>query len=78
MSQFTKMFEHVLWGFETRVERLGLSTKPLSELGTAEKLALIAEIGPRKARAKLRGHDKLLTSTYLEDPLLAAETERFS
>ena len=63
---------------ETRLQRMGLIDRPLSELSTASKAALVAEAYARKtgssalARlASLRpGGKRRLTETYLDDPAI--------
>ena len=67
LSQFDAFYDKTLQGFELRIERLGLTTKPLSRMGLGEKLVLVAAIPLRKLA---RRRERLLTSTYLKDPAL--------
>lgn len=74
---------------ETRLQRMGVLDRPLAQLGTAHKSALIAEAYARKGGdsalkllrvPELRGK-KRLTDTYLDDPAVrevmqAAGSER--
>lgn len=76
LKQFPKFFEHVVGNFEKRIERLGISERPLRELGTLSKLGIVALLPFRKIAAALSGRAPLLTATYLEDPLVRGETER--
>jgi hypothetical protein len=65
---------------ETRLRRMGVLDRPLSELSAAHKSALLCEAYARKgsdsARRLLhvppRGAKKRLTETYLDDPTLRA------
>jgi 1,2-phenylacetyl-CoA epoxidase catalytic subunit len=64
---------------ETRLLRMGVLDRPLSELGAARRSALIAEAYARKGAAAISGGlvhwlplagKKRLTETYLDDPLV--------
>lgn len=79
LRQFDAFYDHVLRGFDARIERLGLSPRPLSRMGAAEKLWLTASFPWLKLRAWLLApKQKPLTSTYLDDPVLIAENVRRS
>ncbi len=68
---------------ETRLQRMGLLDRPLSELSAARKAALIAEAyahkGAGSARSLLQklplAGKKRLTETYLDDPTVRAAIE---
>ena len=77
LSQFGGFYDQVLRMFEVRIERLGLSDKPLVKLTWFEKFSLILAIPFRKVSSRLRIRKTLLTSTYLRDPALLAEIERY-
>ncbi len=79
LSQFEAFYDHTLSMFELRIDRLGLSAQPLSRLTALEKLWLVATLPARKLVAffsRKLSKGRLLTSTYLLDPLLLAERER--
>jgi len=75
LSQFGGFYDHILARYSLRIERLGLSDRPLSELGTLTRFGLVARVPIAWLRAKVRRPAPLLTSTYLNDPLLIAEIE---
>lgn len=76
LSRFGQFFDHVLWGFGARIERLGLSTQPVSRMNGIQKGMILFALPFRQLRAKLRRRPRLLTTTYLADPLVLAEKER--
>ncbi len=78
LSQFDVFYDHVIRMFNIRVERLGLSRRSTADIGFLERWSLILMLPLRGLRAKLRRRHRLLTSTYLQDPTLAQETERFT
>jgi hypothetical protein len=78
LSRFGAFYEHAIRMFELRIERLGLSDRPLREISWTGKLALVAGLPLRQLGAKLRRSPPLLTRTYLGDPALEAEARRFS
>jgi 1,2-phenylacetyl-CoA epoxidase catalytic subunit len=77
LSQFEAFYDQVLKGFEKRIDRLGLSDTPLSQLGAGRKAGLLAALPFKKAVARISNRRKLLTETYLADPLLSSEKERY-
>jgi hypothetical protein len=77
LSRFPQFFEHVIRTFELRIERLGLSDRPLSRLSWATKAGLIARLPYWKLAGLLKRKAPLLTRTYLEDPVLRLEAQRF-
>jgi hypothetical protein len=76
LARFEEFYDHTLRCFGLRIERLGLSDRPLSALSALEKASLIAALPARKLRARLRRKPRLLTATYLRDPALLAESQR--
>ena len=78
LERFGDFYDHVLKTFERRVEKLGLLSHPLSETPIGVKLRAFGALllWQIQSRIPFRG-GKLLTSTYLEDPILAAERTRF-
>jgi 1,2-phenylacetyl-CoA epoxidase catalytic subunit len=77
LSQFEAFYDQVLKGFEKRIDRLGLSDTPLSQLGAGRKVGLLAALPFKKVVARVSNRRKLLTETYLADPLLSSEKERY-
>jgi hypothetical protein len=83
LSRMPEFLAMCLHGNETRLQRMGLLDRPLSELSTASKAGLVAEAYARKtggsavARlAALRpGGKRRLTETYLDDPAIKAVIE---
>jgi hypothetical protein len=78
LRRFGDFYDHTLRDFETRIENLGLSARPLRELVRLEKFGLIAALPFRILAGKLRSRGPLLTETYLDDPALASESRRYS
>jgi hypothetical protein len=77
---FDGFFEHAIRCFELRIERLGLSRLPLAELPSSYRIWLVLSLPARKAWDKLRAvcfKRPLLTSSYLSDPSLREQQERF-
>ena len=86
LKQLPEFVRHIVAVAELRLMRIGLITKPISELGTAAKLALIAEAYGGKVLGGLLSLSlsvilaplrlvglftvKRLTDTYLDDPLI--------
>jgi hypothetical protein len=77
LAQFDSFYDHVIATFQSRIERLGLCEGKLVALSPLRKLALVAAIPFHKLRARLSGRAKLLTATYLSDPSLRLEAQRF-
>lgn len=78
LGKFAAFYEHTLRCFELRIERLGLSEKPLRQLSGLRKFALIAALPFWKLIGMLTRQAPLLTKTYLDDPALEAESRRHS
>jgi hypothetical protein len=72
LRQFPEFYDHVLATFERRMERLGLGRPP----GALGKALLLAELPLRWLVGRIRPRGKLLTATYLGDPMIQAEAER--
>jgi hypothetical protein len=77
LIQFDSFFEKVIAAFELRIERLGLSWSPIESLGHWERVFLVVSLPFKKFLGKFRFKAPLLTSTYLSDPSLLAQQERF-
>jgi hypothetical protein len=77
LSHFEKFYDHTLRCFEARVEKLGLSSKPIRQLTLLDKLKLMIPFPFRMIREKLRFRSPLLTETYLTDPALESEAKKF-
>jgi hypothetical protein len=77
LGQFEGFYDHTMRFLELRIDRLGLSSAPLQEIGLGRRLMLIAGIPFRKIAAKIAFRQPLLTATYLSDSALASEAERF-
>ncbi len=77
LSQFDGFYDHVLRNFNLRIERLGLCDRPLDRLGFSERTLLLSLLPIRRLWLKLTSRkERLLTATYLTDPVLLAESER--
>ncbi len=76
LSRFDAFYDHALFCFELRIQRLGLCDQPLSKLSSFRRLGLVLCLPLRKLAVRLRGQEPLLTETYLKDPVLAAESQR--
>jgi hypothetical protein len=86
VKQLPDFVRHTVAMAELRLMRIGLVERPISELGAAKKLALVAEAYGGKALGGLLSlvlavilaplrlfglfGPKRLTDTYLEDPLI--------
>lgn len=77
LARFPEFYDHAVRRFEDRVQRLGLSSAPISSMGALAKAALVLSIPFHKLRMKLTRRNRLLTATYLDDPALQSEHERF-
>lgn len=77
LAVFPEFYDHAVKCFELRVERLGLSQKRLSELGGFEKLCLMVCVPIRQFASRFKRRKPLLTSTYLDDPMLKTESRHF-
>ncbi len=73
MSQFEAFYDQTVRLFETRIERLGLSTVPLSRMGFATKLSLVIFLPLRMIGGRWAFRVPSLTKTYLEDPGVTKE-----
>lgn len=78
LSRFGAFYEHALKCFELRIERMGLSDRPIRKLSGARKLLLIAGLPYWKVAGFFKRRAPLLTKTYLADPALEAEARRYS
>jgi hypothetical protein len=85
VQKLPELVRHTVRCAETRLMRIGLTDKPLSEMSTIAKLALVLEAYAGKALGALGallllvlfplrlfgiGKTKRLTETYLDDPLV--------
>jgi hypothetical protein len=78
LSRFGAFYEHTIRCFELRIERLGLSERPLGQLSIARKWSLIARLPYWKITGFFKRRAPLLTKTYLSDPSLESESQRHS
>jgi hypothetical protein len=78
LGQFDAFYSTVLEGFARRVDRLGLCDRPLRELSGLACARLLLALPFRQLRARFRYRPARLTDTYLTDPLVTAESERFA
>jgi hypothetical protein len=76
LSQFDAFYDRVLTGFASRVERLGLSAGPLSGLSGPARAWLLLTLPLRQLASRLRYRGRMLTTTYLADPLVTGESGR--
>lgn len=70
LSQFDAFYEHTLKEYEERMMKIGLCSKPFSQITFLERVDLLALLPLRKLASRLRGKGKLLTETYLKDAFL--------
>src|SRR5581483_7899434 len=74
LKQFPAFYDHVILGFEERIERLGIAKKQLRDMGKLHRALLFVLLPLRWARRrmelKLMRHKDLLTKTYLLDPVV--------
>jgi hypothetical protein len=73
LSRFEAFYDHAVRNFETRIDRLGLSSVPLSRLKLLTKLSLVLLLPFRMVWARWALRTPVLTDTYLEDPALKME-----
>lgn len=88
LAQLPALVRHTVACAETRLRRIGLLDRPLAELSSAERAALVAEAYAGKAidsalelaKAPLRAvglfTKKRLTETYLDDPIVRGKVKR--
>jgi hypothetical protein len=77
LGQFGAFYDHTMARLELRIDRLGLSDTPLRELRLGRKVILLASLPFRKLQARFAFKQPLLTATYLRDPALLSEVEKF-
>lgn len=77
LKQFGAFYDHLIQTVEWRVQKLGISMIPLSQLSFLRKFELLFFLPLRKLFARWTVRQKLLTETYLDDPLLARQQENF-
>ena len=77
LKQFPEFYEDTLKKYELRILRLNLYDKPLRQMPTLEKIAILMALPYRKLRGRIFHRHKLLTDTYLNDPMLSKEMEGF-
>ena len=75
LGQFEKFYDHAVECFEWRIERLGLGQ--LSRLSRFKKTSLVLLLPWRKLVARFSQRQSLLTASYLDDPVLRAEFQRY-
>ena len=72
LAQLPGFLAHTTDVTELRLRRLGLLDRPLTELGRPRRAALMARALARRALARIvPRRERLLTDTYLADPLLS-------
>ena len=76
LSQFPQFYDHTLNEFEKRIERLGLYQGSLQKMSLGNKIKILSALPFRIARNKLKRPQKLLTSTYLQDPMVLLESQK--
>jgi hypothetical protein len=76
LSKFESFYDHSIRAFELRIERLGLSQKPIRQMTRVDLIKLLVALPFRWVREKMRFKTPLLTDRYLEDPSVKAEAER--
>lgn len=78
MGQFSEFYDQVVRGFALRMKRLGLCPEGIENLGLLERSALMVLLPIRQLLAKFKRKPPLLTSTYLDDPVVRNEAEQLS
>lgn len=77
LGRFDRFYDHVLGLFTKRIEILGLTEVPLGRWSALGKAGLLASLPFLRISERLswrrRRAARLLTATYLEDPLLSAQ-----
>jgi hypothetical protein len=77
MSQMDAFYDHLVSCFEVRIDRLGLTSVPLSQLKWNRKFELLALLPIRLLKSRISSKTPLLTKTYLDDPVLEAELKKY-
>ena len=81
LRQLDAFFEHSIRCFDLRIDRLGLSWVPVRSMTRLERVWLVGSLPFRGLAARIRRFFRagapLLTTTYLSDPALKEEQERF-
>ncbi len=78
LSQFGEFYDHVIRNFETRIQRLGLSSVPVSKISLMGGIARLFLLPWYKFRSRFIWKHKPLTGSYLEDPVVLKEALRTS
>lgn len=76
LSQFDAFYSHVLKTFELRIQRLGLSPQPMTQLGFFQKLMRIVQLPLlplQMSFVRFKYKTPLLTKSYLQDPIVQSE-----
>jgi hypothetical protein len=73
LSQFELFFDHVIGGFEKRIELLNISNKPLSQISILKVIGLIFAFPFVNYIAHRKYKMKKLTEIYLNDPVVKSE-----
>jgi hypothetical protein len=76
LRRFPEFYDHVLRTLELRLLRLGLLDRPLSEMSSLRHASLLFLLPLRKVAFRFFLKERLLTETYLEDPLVREEAGR--
>ncbi len=75
LNQFGEFYDHVIRCFEIRIQRLGLSQIPTSEWSNLRGFWACLWIPWYKFRSRTQIKRKLLTATYLTDPVVLKESQ---
>lgn len=80
LSQFPVFFDFLIERYEERLQKLGVSERALSGLSLAKKAGLLLALPWRKLsrefKRKLFRRERLLTETYLNDPVVRLEMQK--
>jgi hypothetical protein len=77
MGQFGAFYDHTMRMLELRIDRLGLSAVPLSQISLLSRLLLLLQMPFLKLQSKFSHRTSLLTKTYLKDESVQSEVRRF-
>jgi len=79
LSQFDRYYDHVIWGFERRIDLLGLADRPVGAFSVGARAYILGSLPLRIVGRRLLGLLKRrvrLTDHYLQDPIVLHESRR--
>lgn len=72
-GKFSTFFDHTLFHFEARAQKLGLTSQPISQMSGFKKLLILFSIPFLQWKSRFFKKKKLLTDIYLEDAWIKDE-----